>query len=354
MLKWTDYAILFVIIAVPLALYINVTQDIKTSAIQEEFYLNEIIESAVDDATIVLLKSVTNNNIDDIADKKFYIKEIEPDKDKALKQFYNSLYLNLGIEDKPVEQLIIKTYLPIKMITLKDGLYFTYIDENGEEKWSEKAYYTYKDFAFMQDSDDILYFGGGPPVRTNFDDVMNNILKDEKGNVIGSNPVSLPAQLKDIDEFRSYRDVVITNHITNTLEYFTYQNSVRLNYEANYNFNFPSMKNENYSNVITNTSFIAIFNGFKYKSPHKDFKTYGFGGTKVNQAKRYIGITKYNANYNSSLGQWEKDGDYISMMYELYDESKEYHEVDHINEYIYEYQMFDSKIDAARAGYIPN
>lgn len=120
-MKLTDFALIFVVVFLPIVIiaYVNTTFAVKAE--KNEMYYKSIINSATQDA-VTAMKEVEGSNIDygysGIVNNKISINAHE-----AINTFYNSLSRNFGIDYKSQAMERLKMYIPVIAVMDYDGIH---------------------------------------------------------------------------------------------------------------------------------------------------------------------------------------------------------------------------------------
>lgn len=325
-MRLTKMAILAVFILLPYKFIVDVQQD---KIIQNEFLKNnysELMSIATFDASSSLIKSDYDIDLYSVSEgyinNKFFFKS---NLDKSLSKFYQSLYLNMGLEDDPIGQSALKHYIPIKMIVDYDGLHINTWSEtlnvdNGkisvDELWLPKKAYTYydeannliinftlDDYLFVFDVSTATWHKGR---RNDIEAVFSSSVFSEK-------------------YFEMVRKKTITDIIKNELEYYTSSNnSIAYRNGWTYRFNIPYL-DDNFQNSINDISFIAFMQGIPLNGG-KYYNNYGFSVSSI--------VNKNNYPATSINGQ---------LLYHK----------ENCSTAINADKVYNSKIDAVKDGYYP-
>lgn len=277
---------LLVILFIP----IKINQSLIIKSNNCKVFYDEIMATSSNDAAKSLIYAADSYSIEKLAEgKKADYRDINLNLDKALERFYETLYLNLDIEDNYIGQQSIKYKIPIKLATGYDGYYLNYFKTNGkEEHWSEKKSYsmidkennltinfTLDDYVYIVDLNTQKRFEGK---RKEFETKYpNSCLKDDK-------------------TFETIRGQIINSLIKSDLEYYTYySNSISTKNNWNIGYDIPNWGNRN----IDSISFMAFYQGKVFEGVEKNYNSFGFGSSKTREEKPIYGYMRDGKNMYS-------------------------------------------------------
>lgn len=310
--SFTTIIVFYLVLVIFLPVRIN-SEAIQGASILKYSY-DEILTNATDDATMQLIKTVSNNSIETLGEgNKINYQTMELNLDQGLDRFYRTLFMNLNIEDDYARQQEIKVNIPIKIVAGYDGYYVDSWSMDGkEEKWSDKKLYSTIDNA------------NNLAIRFTLDDnvYVKNISTGEefqgkRANISSRYPTSC---LADESTFNKVKSQIINQHIQQDLEYYTYEvNAVAKRNGWKLEFNTPYWGDRS----ITGISFIAFFQGNVMKGT-VNYNNYGYSTTKVVKENDVYGYT----NSGVKLYSHEKAGS--NLIY------------------------FSNEIEAAKNGYSPD
>ena len=328
-MKITDWAIVFLLIFLPTSLAIDISQHRQIEALSFKQMYNETMYTASEDATNALL-----DNQGDEAQGAFSqgtyksSKDVEPNLNKAIARYYETVYLNLGIDDDKVAQDALKANLPLAMVVGYDGLY-SYSWQNVYN--SDTAQYEVKEIWMPKIP--YAYYDGINNLVLNFtlDDysyVYNNVTgdkdADKRADLISKYPTEV---FMSPEIFENVRKQTIIDIIRNQLEYYTNRNNfLSTRYGKSYIYNIPIVSDETWSNTINDICFISFLQGIVIPGTNESYSTFGFGGTKLKLTNKYCG------NTISGLKYYHKEGCNLLSVAE---------------------GTFNDKKEAAKAGYMP-
>lgn len=324
----------FCIIFTFLSLTLFVITDVKictfTAAAEEKEMLNHSFDRAIDDAVTNLVET------DGIAGLKL-------NKERAVDDFYSSLYASLGILDKPDKQALIKNYIPLITVTCEDGYYVYYCEEyKGSDgctyinkHWSEKKPYYYEDRYFIYgftltdiitvyDKNKLLDPSGEQAVFTvNYHDLQTN---DRYKNFRNEHRDSF--LLNDEDFYLIRKNCIITG-IEKSLRYYCNKyNSIAQLYSITYNFSMPVVDNSEWTRSIDNPSMIVLFQGYPFgNSVIGTYNRFLIAGARIKKKEAYYLEQKewYYLYHKSDCSELKKGGIYFfnNPYYSILDCAKE-------------------------------
>lgn len=268
-MKITDFALIFLLAFLPASIGIDVDQHRQIEAESWKQLYDEYICTACEDATVELLRQTgqaSQQNVFEGAHKSS--KDVVLNLDHALDRFFETVYINFGIDNNKILQDAMKEYLPVQMVVAYDGLYVharhnVYNEATGKmeprESWTSKIPYSYYDKGSEAIGDERI---------VNF---TLDKLDDEKSDNI--------------------RRETIIRLIQDQLEYYTGRNNYLA--EANglgYVYNIPYISEDSWNNTINDICFIAFLQGIVIPGTDQSYSTYGFGGTKLSLGQKFYGV----------------------------------------------------------------
>lgn len=272
-MKLTDFMILFVIITLPFVIMLNIKSYNNQYAIDKKIEINRIFDTAVTDAANMLVSNVKGN-------------EIVLNKERALKTFYNTLFLNYGIVDSPLSKARMSGYIPVIIITESDGFTIIskqeYYDHNGElvvkDVIQPKMYYalTRGDYIYMFTIDETITVIS----RVN-GEIHSGKRKDLEGII--DTDVILDQTLFDVLRRQTINQLV-EKEINASI---SHHNEIRKTYGINYEFYSPSVKNGDWSETVDGISMIAIFQGVPLGASGHLYDYISVGGARLSKNRKY-------------------------------------------------------------------
>lgn len=148
-MKITDFALIFIGVALPIIIivYVNVSFTIKAE--EQEMYYQKLIDSAIQDATVAM-KEVENEDSEiDYGYSGEEDKKVSVNTQVAVDTFFKSFYNNLGIKGNDAAEKYIQLFVPVIAVVDYNGVQISSIEnytKNGvsylEHKVKPKRYYT--------------------------------------------------------------------------------------------------------------------------------------------------------------------------------------------------------------------
>lgn len=154
-MKLTDFALIFVVVFLPIVIIAYVNTSFVVKAEKNEMYYRSIINSATKDA-VAAMKEVENSNIDygysGIVNNKVSINAYE-----AIDTFYSSLANNFGITDNGEALERLKMYIPVIAIMDYDGIYIHSLEQvNGKIEFVTKPKIKYTLTYVIEDTGSLI------------------------------------------------------------------------------------------------------------------------------------------------------------------------------------------------------
>ena len=302
-MKISHLALFFVIIAICLILPLDTSVKQQQAIGEKKIEYNRIIDDAVDDAVSQMVETDKGN-------------EIVLNKDKAVDNFFTSLYSGFGIIDDAGKQEYLQMFIPVILIVDKDGYYIyqrSYTNDKSSliSDWSEKRKYSYLD----TDSGLIISFTLDDNI-TVLDPSANDILQGDYHDL--AKYYTGVALLNDEELFDNTRKECIIDHLTTDMKDAINNHNIIAQREGiQYEFVLPAITDTNWYRTIDDISFLAIFQGYPYGSSLGRYNRYALGGARLRKSDMYVikeeeGIQYYHRYDCSSLSESDKRNAYYT------------------------------------------
>ena len=286
-----NYFIVAIMLLIVLYFPLKINQQMidKSHTVSKQY--NEMMASATSDAAKQLVYAVDDYSNDIQSEgKRTDYRNINLNLDKALDRFYNTIYLNLNIEDNYAYQQSIKYKMPIKIATGYEGYHISYFNNNGDgELWSELKPYSMVD----ETNNLVIFFTLGEEVTVadkNDNTEITGTYKDFKNKYPNS-------CFKDKETFEEIRSQVINSMIKEDLEYYTYySNRIAQTNHWNIRFNVPYWGNR----AISGISFIAFYQGEAFIGADEKYNSYGYAASQIVVEKDVYGYEINGKKYYST------------------------------------------------------
>ncbi|EJW13877.1 hypothetical protein M5X00_13385 [Paenibacillus alvei] len=304
-MKISNLGIIFVIIVFPMFFHSDARLDEQRSASETIIQYDWAIRTAVQDAGVSLTFQEAKIN----APQYDSYKNFKINKEEALRSFYKSLYINLGISDDELAQEVMQRYIPAIAVVAYDG-YWIYTeekmkDQNGENVirtvWKEKKPYSYSDaqgnsvgftlddYVFAYDATTSQWYEGP----------RDMVSQDVNGRI----PL-----LNDPSVFDQVRRTTIVTSIQKDLAHFiNAHNQYSRLLGISYTFTLPEIDQEEWNNTISDVSFLAFIQGLPVGQ--KQYNRYAFGGGRLIKTDQIYGAEQNGIRiyYRSSECNYPQD-----------------------------------------------
>lgn len=269
---------------------------------------NEALTNAVNDASKELIHVNDFASLELMAEgRKVNYKKVKLNLDSALDRFFETLYLNLNIDDNKISQQTVLDNIPLIVAVGYDGFYIHSWQEikTGNEldvknSWSEK-------FPFQ-----IIDEKRNLKINYTLDDYVyiENLKTNEKFEGYQNKFKDLSSYLGE--EFNKSKSQVINQLIKNKAEYYVNNNHIAQKHNWNLNFNIPYWGDRS----INDISFVAFLQDELYGE--KVYNTYGFGTAKIVERAPIYG---YEIN-DKKLYSKHRKGENVTSFYDEYEAAK--------------------------------
>jgi hypothetical protein len=290
-LKLNHFTIIYVVIAITLFVITDIKTDNYVSISKEKENIDQCFNKAIDDATrnMIEIRGIENLIIN---------------KDRAVHDFFNSMYASLGIIDNAVKRELLNNYVPVIAITYEDGFYIHYNDaikgsDNNtylKKRWTEKKPYYYEDgdfiYGFTMTDTLTIYDKKGLLNRTDNGAVLTLDYHEVSSNDIFTSFRALRPNsfLLDDEEFTMIKKQTIISCIENALSYYCHNhNIIAEQFGITYKFALPVMDNSEWSRTIDHPSIIVLFQGYPLgRGEEEVYNRYAISGSSINRDDIYI------------------------------------------------------------------
>lgn len=328
-MKIINVAILFVLAIFPMFMIQH--QEIRWQ--HEAQYLEHMydlyLDTAVKDAVAVLGTSRLKDGDRHISDIRFDL-----NLDEAIRAFTKSLTQNFGADGNEYTQKHVLSYVPAVAVIDYDGFYIwaldEYTDSSGarrlEHVWRAKMPYAYSD-------------SSGNSISFTLDDYVHVFVQSTgqwfEGTFDELRGKTSVAVLNDRYSFERMKRQTIINLLQDSLEYHINRHTQLVyNIGVKYTFVLPYIDDDTWANTISDVGMLAFLQGIPVGT--REYNNFALGGAKLFRKSPVIGTIRNSDDSDDSDGE------------KYYFDSRcdipvEYERV----------EVFQSKFDAAKAGYMP-
>lgn len=302
-MKLTNLCILFVVLEVSLIIIMDSRTDHLTVIGEKSIMYNQAIDNSVDDGVMDLVEVDSKRNI-------------VLNKEKAVEQFFVSLYANFGITADEVMQRKLREHIPIILVTDFDGFYIYYMESYKtvdnvilSSRWSEKYPYTYEDYNF------VYKFTFGDTV-TLYDRAAEEIIY---GNYKELGEKYTESVMAKEDTFDKIRRTAIIQELEKQMNYYINRyNTISYQFGITYQFWLPNIDKADWYRTIDDISIFVIFQNYPYYTGSLDtYNRYSFGGARITKSTKYYileveGIRYYHKDNCAYIGRNKPDTAYFT------------------------------------------
>lgn len=314
-MKITDLAIIFILITIPFLLTTKIKRDYVHYASEQSILYNRILDTATEDA---IASYSSDENVD-------------PNLAKAT--FFKTLKVNFEMSDTVLSTAQLSKYIPAMVSIEKDGFSVLAQDEfinamGYKERrlvWQPKIPYSYHEGAyiyrfFLDDQLEIyrsnlseFYKGSYQSLKNNAALVDTLLSDEEKYSKIKKREIILKIQRE------------LTHHMN---DYNNFAKTFGISYE----FYLPTIDKDDWENSISDVSLLVFFQGLPIGNRGNYYNNYAIGGSRIIKSKVSYVIE-----------------DLVTKRREYHDDSCSII----VNEASLSYEIFKTKLDAAKSGAFP-
>lgn len=317
-MKILDYAIVFVIIVLPIILAVNINISSKIKAQNLESYYKNLIDSAISDASKAM-KEVENADSEvDYGYSGEGEKKVSINAKHAVDIFFDSLFYNLDIKGNEQAEERLKMYVPAIAVVDYNGVHMysveKYRDTDGnsfvKHIMKPKKYFTYSynvevkfndklgktEYKIVPGTDHTVNFtlnnfithidkDGNTFKRFMEDEEMQNLLFDnaveDSTNTVRSNLIS---QLKE-----KQKEVIVQTVANEVATAINRHNKYAEERGVRYTFTFPTMSEDEWFSTVQDVGILAFVQGMSVGNKYLNHYSYGLSKLSYNQ--RYFPST---------------------------------------------------------------
>lgn len=272
-MKLTDLALIFLVIEILLFSILDIRFDQLSAVTEKCNTYNRFLDNAVDDGCYFLVEKDNS-------------RKLHTNKEKAVEQFFTSLYANFGIIGQSAAERNLDKYIPVILVTDREGFSIQYseaVDRGGEKvlvkRWSEKIPYAYEDDRI------ICCFTLDNYVRV-FDKADNTTIEGDYRDLKDTVPCSFFREEGLFDEVR--RNTIINELEKNMEIYINYYNEIAGQFGITYQFWLPGIDKTDWDRTIDDVSLFVVFQGYPYNVSSLDtYNRYAYGGARIRKSRIY-------------------------------------------------------------------
>lgn len=281
---------MFAIVALGLFVVSDVKANSFVAVAEEKENLDHGFNNAIDDAAIHLVETEG-------------MKDLTVNKDRAVKDFFSSMFSSLGILDVPDKQETIKNYVPVITVTCEDGYYLYYGDEYKKsdgytylsKRWSEKFPFYFEDEDFIYRftlTDNLTIYDKNGLLDTTKEQIIFYLdyhdLKTNEAYANFQNNRPNSFLLKE-ESFYLTRKGCIIKSIEDSMTYYCNQyNEIASQYGITYNFAMPATDDSEWTRSIDDPCMIVLFQGYPYGSGvDNTYNRFVIAGARIKKSEVY-------------------------------------------------------------------
>lgn len=334
-MKITDFALIFIGVALPIIIivYVNVSFTIK--AVEEEMYYQKIVDSALQDATSRMKEVESEDPENDYGYSGLVNNKVSVNAQVAADTFFDSLYNDFSIKGNKDAEAYLKYFVPAIAIIDYNGVYISSIEEfqkGGativDHVVKPKRYFSYTygvqngdtivtDLNTIQSNINTNGFSIHTVEFTTDDYIVHRGQKNVGGNVVtyaskgfyisdsknNSDMYDGSPNLKDTVEnlLKDKRKDVIVDVITNELNYAVNKHNHYAKLAGiSYTFAFPYTTKDQMYSYVEDIGMLAFVQGISVGNKYLNYKSYGGANLEL-ATKYYLSTPDVNSKYQRNL-----------------------------------------------------
>lgn len=274
-MKISNLAIAFILIVTPFFFIM----DLRTSALSNAEILSDQYDAALKTANQDAAVMLNFNELQEYEAGYYSEKNFKANKELALNTFFRSLYLSFGVEDDPVGQGTLRSYIPVIVVTDYDGYWIYAMDEYEDETgqviykhmWKPK-----KPYAFTDSQGNVFNFSLDGYTRV-YQASTETWLEGWQQDLAGNYDIDL---LDNKESFEMQRRSTIVDSIQNDLAHvINKHNEYASKNGISYMFTLPYIPEEDWTNTINDIGIISFIQGIPIGE--KFYNNYAFGSGRL-------------------------------------------------------------------------
>lgn len=208
-------------------------------------------------------------------------KHFRANKERALEQFYETLFTNFDVSGDAVGQQVLLGHIPVIVVMDYDGYWvhaYGEIHNSGGELESKPLWHAKKPYAYADALGNSVSFTLDDYVHA-FDGTAQRWYKGKRGQVNEAAGERIPL-LADADQFEQVRRTTIVETVQADLAYYiNLHNTHARKLGITYTFTLPLIGQEDWNNTVDDIGFIAFIQGLPMGAHY--YNNYGFGGGRL-------------------------------------------------------------------------
>ncbi|BFH69150.1 hypothetical protein J27TS7_05480 [Paenibacillus dendritiformis] len=209
------------------------------------------------------------------------IKYFRANKERALEQFYETLFTNFDVSADPVGQQALLGHIPVIAVVDYDGYWihaYGEIRTSAGELESKPLWHAKKPYAYADESGNSVSFTLDDYVHA-FDAATARWHEGKRERVNEAAGQRIPL-LADADQFEQVRRATIVHALQTDLAYYiNLHNTQARKLGVTYMFTLPLIGQEEWNNTVDDIGFITFIQGLPMGKHH--YNNYAFGGGRL-------------------------------------------------------------------------
>lgn len=290
-MKITNLAIAFVLIIVPFFVVSDLRVSSMNKVLQLEDHYDTALKTASQDASVILNMNPLQEFEASYQSNKFF----KANKELGVDSFFRTLYMNFNVEDDPIGQGNLASYVPAIVVVDYDGYWIyamsEYTGNDGsivyKHVWRPK-----KTYAFTDDQDNSINFTLDSYLRV-YDATERKWYEGFREDLQDQTNISI---LDDPEQFEQKRRSIIVSSIQDDLAYFIDKhNEYATRYGISYTFTLPQIPQEEWTNSINDIGLMAFIQGIPMGDQF--YNNYAFGSGRLVRKTDIYGAVDDSTGY---------------------------------------------------------
>ncbi|MEG0281567.1 MAG: hypothetical protein RR922_01195 [Clostridia bacterium] len=327
-MKILDYAVIFIIIILPVILVVNINTSIKIKSQNMEVYYKNLIDSAISDASQEMKEVENTDNEVDYGYSGDGEKKVSINAQHAVNTFLDSMYFNFNIKGSQGGEDMLKTYIPAIAVIDYNGIHIYSVERFKNEAGQTVTKHILKPKKYFSYSYKLKVNGPGNAhvyeivpsttpsggaisdkiytVNFTLNNYITYIATEDEPNLELKKGENLKRFMQDtlmtkalfggVSDEAYYEDLykqldairrqTIVNIVADEVSYaINKHNTFASSFNTTYRFNFPAISEDDWYATVQDTGILAFVQGMAVGN--KFINHYSYGLSKLSYSQKY-------------------------------------------------------------------